>query len=157
MGCASTKDAGRNKSPGGQKFINDKQASPDDIDVLKILEEAEAGGQLEYAKMWQEMEIGKVLEELANQNDYEEIMTYLSLFYPSLKVFVLKHTDQFEQLQMYMDECKTFEQGDSSFYVYYLHGYLFPWFEQQRADNKIRQGKLLLSKLPYLLCRRLRS
>ena len=76
------------------------------------------------------MEIGKVLEKLATKKDYNEKMTYLGLFYPSLKVFVLKQTDQFEQLKLYMDECKTYEEGDSSYYVYYLHGYLFPWFEQ---------------------------
>lgn len=143
MGCASTKDAGRNKLPVGQKLQDDQQAPSNDINVLKIIEEAEAGEQLEQVKQWQEMEIGKVLEKLATKKDYNEKMTYLGLFYPSLKVFVLKQTDQFEQLKLYMDECKTYEEGDSSYYVYYLHGYLFPWFEQQRADNKIRQGKIL--------------
>ena len=143
MGCTSTKEAGRNKSLVGQKLQDDKRAPSNDIDVLKIIEEAEAGEQLEQVKQWQEMEIGKVLEKLATKKDYNEKMTYLGLFYPSLKVFVLKQTDQFEQLKLYMDECKTYEEGDSSYYVYYLHGYLFPWFEQQRADNKIRQGKIL--------------
>ena len=41
-----------------------------------------------------------------------------------------------------MQECKNFENfpGIPIKYSLYIHGYLFPWFQQQREQGKIKQS-----------------
>ena len=40
-----------------------------------------------------------------------------------------------------MLECKSYE-NDARNFTLYINGYFIPWIEQQRANGKIKQGKL---------------
>ena len=65
-------------------------------------------------------------------------LSYLSQFYPSLYIFILKKFGKIARLIQYMEKCKEFE-NDPNRYCFYVHGYLLPMFENQRATGLIKQ------------------
>ena len=64
-------------------------------------------------------------------------MSHLKRFYPSLYICVLQHLKRKDLLDKYMQECKEYI-NDSKKYSLFIHGYLIPWVDQQRADGKLK-------------------
>ena len=53
-------------------------------------------------------------------------MDFLRKNYPCLAVFIMTKGGMKNELNRYMEHCKTFEDGDSAFYSAYVHGWLLP-------------------------------
>ena len=65
--------------------------------------------------------------------------------YPSLNLFVLKNLERPAEIRQYTEKCKTYQDNRDK-YFFYIHGYWLPWLEQQRRDNRLKQGKYLHRK-----------
>ena len=48
-----------------------------------------------------------------------------------------------EALAIYMDECQN-NRSNSKYYARYVHGYLIPWFQEQRDIGNLITGKTLI-------------
>ena len=61
--------------------------------------------------------------------------------YPCLYVFALKTLCKKRELEEYTDKCKKFKKKGPEKYHIYLHGYFFPWLQEQRAKGVLKMGK----------------
>ena len=79
------------------------------------------------------------LEEKLNEWEKKK---YLSEAYPSLYILMLEQFKRADKIEQYMAQCKEFE-NDRIRYSLYIHGYLLPWFDQQRKAGKLKQGRYI--------------
>ena len=71
-------------------------------------------------------------------------MTFLSQFYPGLYIFILQKLNMPTRQKHYMEVCKGYE-NDPVKYSLYIHGYIYPWLNNKRAEGKIEKGRYSLS------------
>ena len=112
---------------------------------MKIYKNADLAGELKEAAKWQVIEYyaASIDIELKDLESVEQQMDHLSKFYPSLYIFILKSLHQSTKIKEYQLQYKSCE-NDPYKYSVYIHGYLLPWFEHQRVDGKIHQGRQFL-------------
>ena len=84
--------------------------------------------------------LDKLENELKKVKIYEEQLIYLSEFYPSLYIFVLRRLNWTAKLEEYMLICRKC-MNDPEKYHYHVHGFFIPWLDEQRALGKLKQGK----------------
>ena len=84
--------------------------------------------------------LDKLEDELKKVKIYEEQLIYLSEFYPSLYIFVLRRLNRTAKLEEYMLKCRKC-MNDPNNYHYHVHGFFIPWLDEQRALGKLKQGK----------------
>ena len=73
-------------------------------------------------------------------------MNYLSQQYPCLYMFMLTFLKKPDQLKEYIENCKSYKD-DLKNYSLFIHGYLIPWYDQQRSSGKLKIGKNSSSSL----------
>ena len=61
-------------------------------------------------------------------------------FYPHIFSHLLSNLVETERLRQYTERCKLHEY-DYNKYSLFVHGYLMPWFEKQRAENRFNYSK----------------
>ena len=111
------------------------------FEISEILLDADNQNQLEFAKKWQEIDLVKVKVELEKIKSKQRL-TYLIQHYPSLSSFILMRLDRCNRLDERRLECKGYiNHHNQNKYTQYIHNYLIPWFDQQRAEKKITEGE----------------
>ena len=116
----------------------------EDKEIIAILREAESKGRLKRrVTVWQHLELDVVennLEKIKSETDQVDFLKY---DYPCLYFYICGvkgiSVDEF------MDKCKEFEYAEPELYIYYIHGWLIPTFNQMRANKKLYYGNKEIS------------
>ena len=76
-------------------------------------------------------------EELKESKSRDEELTILRKKYTCLYVFALRSLGKEDELEDFTNMCKKYKKGKAENYSIYIHGYLLPWLEEQRATGQL--------------------
>ena len=65
---------------------------------------------------------------------------------------MLRYMNREGCINKYMIECRQFDNNPEK-YTLYVHGFLLPWFDEQREAKNLQKGKKVLMIISYCLYR----
>ena len=107
--------------------------------IVKDLREAMANGQLRKVTDGFKVNLKYLIEFISKMKTNKHRLNFLGERYPDLCIFVMKKRGMQDELQEYMDRCRSYE-NDPERYTLYIRGYWLPYLQQQKDKGLLKEG-----------------
>ena len=114
--------------------------------VLRTLAK-NVNGELTKLQKYHQFSISSLINQVEKMKTNDQRAELLKVEYPSLYIHYLKkigtRSDAKKLLENYKIYCKQFYDDPNRFSLY-LHGWFFPWLQEQRDAGKLVQGETVI-------------